>query len=278
VAVADGLVISPTGQRSLANGSDQTASYQPGGFVKTISKKVYAVSGPNLHFSGIAAPTKWKTDAVGAGFIDLSSETSGSEELLAIAKYQDRIAVFAERVVQIWFVDPDPTLNRQSQSLSNTGTISGNSVTQFGDSDLFYLDESGLRSLRARDASNAAATNDVGVLIDPLIVDELASMTIDERRRITGLIEPAEGRFWLALKDNIYVYSFYPGAKVSAWTTYTPTIVDEDGQAVALNTTQMDVFQRRVYLRSGVPASCLPALRRHDLRVRRSVRSGVRHH
>ena len=166
---------------NMAGGVDEV--FQPGTFVKTAGKKVYSTSGSILHFSGIATPDKWTTDNVGAGFIDMASETSGSERLTAVAKYQDKLAIFAERTVLIEYIDPDPGLNRLVQTLNNTGTLSPKSVTQFGDNDIFYLDESGLRSLRARDSSNAAATTDIGVPVDTLGVQSHIEM-------LTGL-DPA---------------------------------------------------------------------------------------
>lgn len=241
VTLVSGFGITPATGISMAGGATQTDTFEPGEFVKTIGSKVYSTSGPNMHFSGIKIPTGWTTDNVGAGFIDMSSETSGSEQLIALAKYQNSVAVFAETVIQIWYVDPDPTLNKQSQVLNNTGTGSPKSVTQFGDNDLFYLNESGLRSLRARDASNAASTTDIGSPVDPLITDVLSNMSADARQNIIGLIEPRDGRFWLIMGDRIFVFSFFSGASVSAWSEYLPGFtVDE---AV--------VFGRRVYLRSG---------------------------
>src|SRR5690606_33613069 len=129
-------------------------------------------------------------DAIGAGFVDLSTYSSGSEELVSLARYQESVAIFSETNVQIWFVDPDPELNTQTQILSNTGTSAPNSVTQFGDADIFYLNESGVRSLRARDASNSAATSDIGVPIDKLVTEALAGVGVLDRVKITGLIEP----------------------------------------------------------------------------------------
>lgn len=248
--LANGFVVDPDMGLTLANGADPDGTFQPGTFVKTIGQKMNSVSGPNAHFSGIKEPTKWTTDVVGAGFIDMSTENSGSEELTALARYQNFVAVFAERLIQIWFFDPDPSLNRQIQVLNNTGTISPLSVTQFGDNDLFYLDESGIRSLRARDSSNAAATTDIGVLIDPIVIDKLPTLSDVERDSIVGLIEPRDGRFWMIVKNVIYVFSFYNGAKISAWTTYTPSTVDDE-EIVPFDVDTATVFNKRVYLRSG---------------------------
>lgn len=236
--------------QAMAGGADAESTFVPGTFVKTIGSRMHSVSGPNEHFSGIAAPTKWTTDTVGAGFIDMSTQSSGSETLTALGKYQNFVAVFADRVIQIWYFDSDPALNELRQVLNNTGTESPLSVTQFGDSDLFYLDESGLRSLRARDSSNAAATTDIGVPVDTLIVNKLRSFSAEQRQSIAGVIEPTDGRFWLAMNDEIFVFSFFGGAKISAWTTYTPE-ANVDGQRQPFTVEQIVVFRRKVYIRSG---------------------------
>lgn len=250
--LANGLTVSPSSGLTLTDGADSSGTFQPGTFVKTIGQKMYSVSGPNTHFSGIKEPTHWTTDTVGAGFIDMSTESSGSEQLISLARYQQYVAIFAERVIQVWFFDPDPALARQVQVLSNTGTVSANSVTQFGDNDLFYLDESGLRSLRARDSSNAAATTDIGVPIDTIVSDKLTEITETDREGIVGLIEPRDGRFWLVIKDVIYVFSFFNDAKVSAWSTYIPSVV-VDGESVpfTIDGNGAVVFNKRVYVRSG---------------------------
>lgn len=241
-----GFGITPPTGNTLQNGLAPGVVFQSGTFVKTVGSKVYAAAGPNLNFSGIKLPMGWQSLNVGAGFIDMSTEAAGSEALQAIAKYLQYIAVFAGRVVQIWYVDPDPALNKQTQVLNNMGTISPDSVTQFGDNDLFFLDESGIRSLRARDASNSASTSDIGIPIDPLIVAKLQTLTALQRSKVAGLIEPTDGRFWLVFHDEIFVFSFFEGSKISAWSTYTPAV---DGVPFIVDSVR--VFKKKVYLRSG---------------------------
>lgn len=182
-----------------------------------------------------------QSQGVGAGFNDLSEEDYGSEDLVAIGRYQNYLALFSDRTVQIRYMDPDPSLSKQIQALHNTGTISARSVTEFGDTDLFYLDASGLRSLKARDASNAAVSTDIGSAIDVLLTDFMGQSSPDDVRNAIGVIEPRDGRFWLAVNDTIFVFSYFPAAKVSAWTIYNPGFKVED----------MIVYKRRVYLRSG---------------------------
>ena len=247
IGTAGGFGVTPASGIVMAGGAEEENTYDPGTFVRTIGSKMYSTSGPVMHFSGIQAPTGWTTDNVGAGFIDMSSQASGSEELKALAKYQNSVAVFAETAVQIWYVDPDPSLNRQTQVLNNTGTASPRSVTQFGDNDIFYLDESGLRSLRARDSSNAASTTDIGVPVDELITPIVAELSVEGRDRIYGLIEPQQGRFWLIIGSRVFVFSFFSGAQVSAWSMYNTT--DSEGETFTVD--DAVVYGRRVYLRSG---------------------------
>lgn len=225
-------------------------TFTPGAFVRTVKSKMYSTAGSLLHYSGIQAPTQWTTEAPGAGFVNMATQNSGSERLTAVARYQNLLAVFSPEVVQIWFIDPDPNLNTQSQVLDNTGTECPLSVTRFGDSDVFYLDESGLRSLRARDSSNAAATTDIGVPIDDLLVAKLSGLSAADRLRVVGLINPVDKRFWLVIRDEVFVFSFYENAKVSAWSTYTLTST-VDGVTTAFNADYAITANRGVFIRSG---------------------------
>lgn len=244
------LELTPASGIEMAGGADSTTTFVPGTFVRTIGSKMYAVSNSLFHFSGIREPTKWTTETTGAGFVDMAFETSGAEELLAVANYQGFVAIFAEEVILVFYVDPDPDLVRKVQTLRNTGTVSPRSVTEFGDSDLFYLALSGCRSLKARDSSNSAVTTDIGVPIDSLIIAKLAAMTAEERQGVIGLINPGSGRFWLCFPDEIFVFSFFPNAKVSAWTTYTPSLTAA-GVTTTFEIEQAIVFNRHVHIRSG---------------------------
>lgn len=247
--VAGGFEVSPASGILMAGGAVSPGTFTPGSFVKTIGSKMYSTSGSVFHFSGISQPTQWTTDVTGAGFIDMAKETSNADSLVAIAEYQGLVAIFAPSTIIIEYVDPDPDLNRKSQVLANTGTNYPLSVTEFGDADLFYLSESGCRSLRARDSSNAASTYDVGTPIDSLVVEKLKGLSDSERQLIFGLINPVDGRFWLGMKDEIFVFSFYGNAKVSAWTTY-KTQLTTGSVVTDFDADHAVVFGGRPFLRS----------------------------
>lgn len=205
-------------------------------------EKMFIGSGENLFFSAVGSSTDFGAGAgVGDGVIVMSTHAQGSEALTGLARYDEYTAVFARRAIQTWFFDPDPALAKQAQVLEETGCIAPRSITQFGDGDVFYLDRSGARSLRARDSSNSAATSDIGSAIDPLVTAQIDTLGETAAADAIGLIEPRDGRFWLILDDTIYVFSYFAAARVSAWTEYKP----------GFSITDAVVWDDRVWLRSG---------------------------
>jgi len=213
VALANGanLVTSPPGQET----------FLPGEFSKPAKSKVYTTASSLLHFSGIERPLEANEAAHEAGFINLASNAEGSERLTSIANYQQNLAVFSERTVQIWFVDVTASGNQQLQVLNNTGAIAPRSVQEIGDSDVFYLSESGIRSLRARNVNNAAFATDIGNPIDTLVLADINAdrLAVRESRAV---LEPRDGRYILAVGNKCYVFSYFPASQVSAWSIYEP--------------------------------------------------------
>lgn len=156
----------------------------------------------------------------GAGFVDTSTQDGGTEILVGVGVYQDKLAVFSKRTVQLWTVDPDPDLNIIYQVLLNVGSIAANTITEYGDLDVFFLSESGMRSLRARDSSNLASANDVGVSIDGELTDYMADIPRQQVRDARAVVEPIDSRYLLAIGSRVYVFSNFPGSRISAWSTY----------------------------------------------------------
>lgn len=190
--------------------------------IKTFGDKAYSTTKSLLYFSEIGDATQWGGTENGAGFINITTQEGGAENLTAIGLYQDRLAVFSRNSTQIWAMDPDPNNNIRVQTLPNMGTFAPRSVVAFGDLDVFFLSDSGVRSLRARDASNAATVSDIGTPIDTLIQSEMSQLDETVRNAATGIIEPTDGRYWLAIGEKIYVFSYFPSSSVAAWSTYEP--------------------------------------------------------
>ena len=193
-------------------------------FVFTYKNRVYAIAGTTLYFCELADATVWNDpNGTGNGFIVLSDYFAFSQDTKSIANYQGRLAVFGRKNIQIWTVDPDPTQFLQVQVLENIGTVASESVKSLGDLDVLFLYDTGVRSLRVRDQSLNGFIVDIGSPIDTLVKSKMASATATELAASCGVIEPTSNRYWLFIKDTIYVLSYFPSNKVTAWTTYAAT-------------------------------------------------------
>jgi len=190
-------------------------------FGYTFRSKVYGLASSLLAFSSTGSASKWNsaTDA-GAGYLNLSTNDAGSAQLTGIEVYQGGLAVFSSRVVQVYFIREDAAQNNLLQTLKNTGTTSPKSVLAYGDIDVFYLSDSGIRSIRARAPSNAAFVNDIGTTIDQYIRDYRKTLTQSQIDKSVATIEPLDGRYMLAIGRKIFVLSYFPSSQISGWTSY----------------------------------------------------------
>ena len=203
-------------------------NYSPGGFVRAFDGKMHSLSDSRWHQSKIGDPTDWISTSDGADMTNLSNHSRGSEELMAIAPYFENLAIFGQDAVQIWFNDPDPALSSRVQILNNTGTVASKSVVEIGDSDVFYLSRSGIRSLKSRDSSNSAFVGDIGNPIDDLVVTDIG-VNVDTTKGACGVVDPRDGRYLLAIGSKVYVFSYFPSSKVSAWSIYEHGFTDSNG-------------------------------------------------
>ncbi len=213
---------------------------QPGSIVKTHRRKIYSPVGSILWFTQIDTANS-VDEALGAGFQNMSTHQSGSSQVTGLGTFNDLLAAFSRRVIQIWNMQDNPDQNAPSQFLTETGTRSPRSVRGFGDIDCFYYSDSGIRSLRARSVSNLAGVNDVGTPIDTLVREYALTLTDAQIENAIGIVEPVDGRFWMALGERIFVFSYFPSKKISAWSWYEPGM--EFSDLVTLND--------RLYCRSG---------------------------
>jgi hypothetical protein len=212
--------------------------------IRTYRSKVHGVDGRNLNFSAVENPAQYDDaapDGTGAGFINLSNQDADSDDLVALEVYYDTLAVMSKRAIQIWQIDPDPAQNSQIQVLRAAGTEARRSLKQFGSGDVLYLAQTGIRSLRARDSSNAAAVSDIGSPIDSYIRDMARDNTAAYMQSAIGIIEPVSNRFWMVFPDKILVLSSFPSPKVTAWSTYIPefeieSVVVGDDEVLLLST------------------------------------------
>lgn len=229
----DGVLVSDWGV-----GGTKPAGY--GTLVKTHRRKVYSPVVSLLEFSALDSATIFDTVS-GAGFQNMSTHQSGSDLVTGLGVFADQLSIFSRRVIQLWSMVDNAANNIPTQFLKETGTRSPRSVIGFGDIDCFYLSDSGIRSLRARSASNLAGVNDVGTPIDPLVRDWVKTLSEADIQNAVALVEPVDGRLWMAIGTRIFVFTYFPMKKISAWSWYEPGVQFSD--LVTIND--------RVYGRAG---------------------------
>lgn len=205
--------------------------------------RVYSLANSLIRFCKINDPTDW-TDtnaSSGAGFINVSNEVEGATDLYAMAKYEQYVAVFGRNATVIYDLPADAEGNTIVQPLDNTGTLAHRSVVAYGANDVFYLDETGVRSLRTRDAIQSAYASDVGSAADPFVQDVLREVGDAAASLSSAVIEAADGRYMLAVGRYVLVLSQFPASKIVAWSYF--DFGEEIDSLFRVN--------RTVYLRAG---------------------------
>ncbi len=208
-----------------------------GTFAVTHRNKIITVDSDRIRGSHLGEPLEWTIpDAplVGAFVTVLRAQENRIGTGQSLAGYFDELAIFGERGIQFWSMDPDPDLNQYQRTIPRDGILAPRAISGFGDGDVFFLAKSGVRSLQARDSSNIAKIGDVGSPIDGVLRPILrasgsAGSAVPEA---TMEVHPLTGQLWVAIGRTIYVLSSHPESKVLAWSTYelaSPTSTDSDG-------------------------------------------------
>jgi hypothetical protein len=236
---ADAFIIGVNGRNYTGTG--QAAGTATSNFV--YKGREYFTAGGLLYYSKLNDPSDISDPSVssGAGFINLTNDSEGSERLVAIGIYQSYLAIFSNKSVRIYNISTDSGSNEFQQTLENTGTLAPRSVIGYGNVDIFYLDQTGIRSVQARNVANVAAVDDAGSAIDSFVQEWVQSVGEAVVERAVSVIDPLDGRAWLAVGGRVFVLSYFPKAKITAWSYLEPGFtISEFARA-----------GRRVYARSG---------------------------
>jgi hypothetical protein len=206
-------------------------------------QRVYSTANTLFRWCQLNNPTNW-TDAsvdTGAGFINLANQSDSSDRLQAAAEYNGYCAIFSRLQIRLYTLSAAASQTTYYQTLDNTGIISPRGVAAYGNNDVFYPSDTGIRSLRARDVLNAAYVNDIGTAIDTLVTAYNKTITADQIYRGCSVIDPVDGRYWLAVGTRVWVLSYFPTSQVTAWSYY----------ALGAQITDMMRVANRLYVRSG---------------------------
>lgn len=183
-------------------------------------QRVWSPAGSLWRYCKLADPTAWV--AADAGFINVALDSGGNQNLIVAERYSIYAAIYSEQAVVLYTLDTSPANFAKFMVLDNTSTDAPRSVIRYGNNDVFHRDPTGIRSLRALNASNAPFVSDVGNAIDTFLLEYSDTLTERQRRAAVSAIEPRDGRFMMAVGSRIFVLSFFPGAKISAWSYYSP--------------------------------------------------------
>jgi hypothetical protein len=201
------------------------------GSVLVLKRRVFATIDSLLRYCVVNDPTDWTTTTVPAsdsGFINISTDSDGAQQLVGMGLYNGQLAIFSETSIIVYDIFVDAEENALSTTLERTGTVSPRSILAYGNNDVFYLARTGIRSIRARAGTTTPATADVGAVIDSFVRETIVDTDEDTLKRAVAEIEPIDGLYMLALGDRIFVLSQYTESKVTAWSYLEPgfTITD----------------------------------------------------
>lgn len=220
-------------------------------FCFTFNDKVYVLAGAFVYMSAVGEPTVFNNpDGVGNGFVQLTNHYGTPEDLVSIASFQGRLIFFSRQTAQIWTVPASIADWELNQIFDFLGSRSPLSTKTLGDLEAFFLDEVGIRSFRARESTFNGVPEDLGSPIDEIIQAALIASSEGQKNGACGIVEPASKRYWLFLKDTIYVFSNFPSSKVAAWGKYSPTF-NLSGTQTAFVPEKFVVWKGQVYSRAG---------------------------
>lgn len=208
-----------------------------------LAEKIFAIDQVNniVKYSDVSAPKVWDPAAVGsdAGSLPTGLRSRGSAKPVGLGQYQEKMAVLMSDGIQIWAVDPNPTMDALYKLVDGVGTTQAPSVREFA-GDLVFKAKPGFRSITQQAYTENMSEVDIGSAIDSVISDYAAySGPIAE-------YYPGQGQLWQmfykAGSDSVaFVYTFSRTQKIAAWSQYT----------FGVPITDMATLDGDFYLRSG---------------------------
>lgn len=243
------------------NGTDYVATGRASGqgtSCFTYKGREFLTAGSAYRYCKLNDPTDFTdaTASTGAGFINMANDSEGNERLVGSAQYNNQVAIFARKSVRIYSISADAAENAFQQSMENAGTSAPRSAAAFATTEVLYLDEPGIRSLQVRDINGNAYVDDIGSPIDPLVTEWVASLSEDVVGRAVAVVEPVDGRWMLAIGERIFVLSYFPRKKITAWSYYEPGFTVTDFARVKRRLYARD--EDKVYLYGGADGATYP--------------------
>lgn len=197
-------------------------------------QKMYAASGANVNYCKTGDCRDW-TAVADAGFLPAGLQATGSDQVTALGQFQKSLVVFFSDSAQVWSVSSNPLANDLTGTVENVGTIYARAA-RASSGDLFFLSQSGFRSISLLVLTANLQDADVGNPIDDLVVPSFGA-TDDP----LSIYYPKLGQWWCINGATVWPYSYSVTSKLKAWSEFTfPVSIDD---ATVLN--------QELYVRSG---------------------------
>lgn len=208
------------------------------GIMVTAGSRVYAASndGQAVRFSSVGDVTDWTT-AGDAGFLPVAQHFGSGQRVYGLGLYQGKLAVFTDQSIQLWNIDPDPTLMSLDRVIDNVGTRHHKSICSLN-GDLLFLSDSGVRSITTLANSLFPTDVDMGLPIAsamPVVAEQVlwtgntTNGPIDSR--VIALAAAPFAQYWIHAQDawsanfsgNYFwaAWSYSRQAKLNAWAMHT---------------------------------------------------------
>jgi hypothetical protein len=211
-------------------------AYISSDFVRTYQRRVFAVAGEYLYFSALGDGTEWEAfvageegneeQSIGAGFLHISDYAGDSSLVRSVAPFGEQLAAFSGNSITLISTNPDPKLIGVTKIIEGTGTKYANAVYPLGASDLLYVSETGINSLRLREQIASEYAEDIGAPIDSMVVKLARALGESKLESLCAASDP-DGRTMFFIGDKALVLSFFPSMGIKGWSLYDlPGVVD----------------------------------------------------
>jgi len=156
-----------------------------------------------VYWSDLLTGFKWDTGS--SGSIDVSKVwPDGSDEITALAVHNGILAIFGKRQILLYSGADDPATMKIADTVVGIGCIARDSIQVTG-TDLIFLSDSGVRSLKRTIQEKSAPMTD----ISKNVRTELTTYLLAESQNIFSVYSPEEAFYLLHLPTTNITYCFY---------------------------------------------------------------------
>lgn len=155
-----------------------------------------------VYWSDLLTGFKWDTGS--SGSIDVSKVwPDGSDEITALSVHNGILAIFGKRQIVLYSGADDPATMKIADTVVGIGCIARDSVQVTG-TDLIFLSDSGVRSLKRTIQEKSAPMTD----ISKNVRTELTTYLLSETGNIFSVYSPEEAFYLLHLPTTNITYCF----------------------------------------------------------------------